>query len=95
MEFDPVFLSNFNFRNPDTFKINITTSGLEEVRAVLQYQLLHKHALIIATRLNSLIIDSYDRAQSEFNIFQDSNVAIPNSIIDYKQFITSSTVPIN
>jgi len=36
-EFDPILLSNFNFRNPDAFKFNILTSGLEEVRAVLQY----------------------------------------------------------
>jgi len=34
-EFDPVLLSNFNFRNPDSFKLNILTSGLEEVRAIL------------------------------------------------------------
>ena len=39
-EFDPVLLSNLNFRNPDAFKINIITSGLEEVRAILSYQLL-------------------------------------------------------
>ena len=51
-EFDPCLLSNFNFRNPDTFKLNITDAGLEEVRAVLMYQLLQKHLLIIATRQN-------------------------------------------
>ena len=34
-EFDSGLLSNFNFRNPDTFKLNILTSGLEEVRAIL------------------------------------------------------------
>jgi len=36
-EFDPALLTNFNFRNPDSFKINILSSGLEEVRAVLHY----------------------------------------------------------
>ena len=39
-EYDPSLLANFNFRNPDTFKLNITDAGLEEVRAVLTYQLL-------------------------------------------------------
>lgn len=39
-EFDPSLLSNFNFRNPETFKLNITSAGLEEVRGVLMYQLL-------------------------------------------------------
>ncbi len=51
-EFDPTLLANFNFRNPDTFKLNITTAGLEEVRAILMYQLLQKHLLIVATRTN-------------------------------------------
>jgi len=36
-EFDPALLSNLNFRNPDAFKFNIITSGLEEIRAILTY----------------------------------------------------------
>lgn len=35
VEFDPKLLSNFNFRNPDSLKINLFTSGLEEIRAIL------------------------------------------------------------
>ena len=34
-EFDILLLSNLNFRNPDSFKINMLTAGLEEVRAIL------------------------------------------------------------
>ena len=41
-EFDLNLLSNFNFRNPDTLKLNITDAGLEEVRAILIYQLMQK-----------------------------------------------------
>lgn len=36
-EFDPNLISNFNFRHPDAFKMCITTSGVEEVRAALTY----------------------------------------------------------
>jgi hypothetical protein len=36
-EFDPALLSNLNYRNPDSLKVNILTSGLEEVRAILNY----------------------------------------------------------
>lgn len=39
-EFDSNLLSNLNFRHPDAFKINILTAGLEEVRAILLYQIL-------------------------------------------------------
>ena len=36
-EFDNTLLSSLNFRNPDSFRLNILTSGLEEVRAILAY----------------------------------------------------------
>ena len=36
-EIDPVITSNLNFRNPDAFKMLITTSGLEELRCALHY----------------------------------------------------------
>ena len=58
-EFDPALLSNLNFRNPDSFKICALTAGLEELRAVLQYQLMQKNILIVATRMNALLIDYF------------------------------------
>jgi hypothetical protein len=82
-EFDPALLSNINFRNPDSFKINLFTSGLEEVRAILSYQLLQKHLLIVATRSNCLLTDSYQRAMSELSLIEKSKIAIPNSIVQY------------
>lgn len=81
-EFDPALLSNLNYRNPDSLKVNILTSGLEEVRAILNYQILQKHLLIVATRANSIIIDPYAKAFSELNIVQNAKIIIPNSIID-------------
>lgn len=81
-EYDPCLLSNFNFRNPDSFKLNITSAGLEEVRAVLIYQLLQKHLLIVATRLNQLIMDNSLKAISEINLLQSSSIATPNSTFD-------------
>lgn len=81
-EFDPCLLSNLNFRNPDTFKINITDAGLEEVRAVLMYQMLQKHLLIVATRMNQLLIDNSMKAISEINLLQNHQIATPNSTVD-------------
>jgi hypothetical protein len=82
-EFDPVLLSNFNFRNPDSFKYNILTSGLEEVRAILHYQLLQKHLLIVATRINALLIDSSVRALAELSLLEKKKIMIPNAIVRY------------
>lgn len=58
-EFDPALLSNLNFRNADSFKLCVLTSGLEELRAVLQYQIMQKHLLVVATRINQQVIDSH------------------------------------
>ena len=51
-EFDRNLLSTMNFRNPDSIKLCVTSAGLEELRAVLAYQLMQKHLLIIGTRMN-------------------------------------------
>lgn len=51
-EFDSSLLSNMNYKHPDSFKMSILTAGLEEVRAVLAYELMQKHLLIVATRMN-------------------------------------------
>ena len=39
-EIDPIIASNLNFRSADAFKIMILTSGLEEVRLILHYQMM-------------------------------------------------------
>ena len=56
-ELDPVIASNLNFRDTDAFKMLITDSGLEEARLVLHYQVMHKQALVVATRTNQLMVD--------------------------------------
>lgn len=94
-EFDPAILSNFNFRNPDAFKINILTSGLEEVRAILQYQLLQKHLLIVATRANALLLDSHVRALTELSLIEKKKIVIPNSIIRYNKILNRNFDTIN
>jgi len=94
-EFDPVLLSNFNFRNPDSFKFNVLTSGLEEVRAILHYQLLQKHLLIVATRINSLLIDSSVRALAELSLLEMKKIMIPNAIVRYQKVLNKSFDSIN
>ena len=58
-EYDVSLKSNINFRHPDAVKMLSTTSGLEELRAVLHYQLMHKQLLIVAVRTNQLMIDTH------------------------------------
>ena len=94
-EFDPTLLSNFNFRNPDAFKLNVLTSGLEEIRAILQYQMLQKHALIVATRLNQLLIDTAVRGSVELRLLEGKKITLPNSIVDYNRLVNRNFDSIN
>ena len=84
-EYDPGLLSNLNFRAPDALKLCVTTAGLEEVRAVLRYQLMQKHLLVVATRANQLLMDNCFKAISEVRLLEPEKAAekisIPNSTI--------------
>jgi hypothetical protein len=51
-EFDPTLISNLNFSDPEAFKALICPLGLEELRAVVRYEILNLHALVIAVRHN-------------------------------------------
>ena len=51
-EFDPSLRSHINFSDPDSFKMMICPTGLEELRAVLFYELMNLQTLIVATRTN-------------------------------------------
>lgn len=82
-EYDGMLKSNLNFRNPDAVKMLTTTSGLEELRGALHYQLMHKQILIIAVRMNQLLLDTHQRALSELEVAK-KGYGVPNSVIDYK-----------
>lgn len=79
-EFDQMLKSNLNFRNPDAVKMLICTSGLEELRGILHYQLMHKQLLIIGVRLNQLVIDTHQRALTELELAK-KGYSVPNSVI--------------
>jgi hypothetical protein len=69
-----------NFRSPDAVKMLTCTSGLEEVRALLHYQLMHKQLLIIAVRVNQVVIDTHQRALNELELAK-KGFCMPNSVI--------------
>ena len=51
-EFDPSLRSALNFADPECFKALILPLGLEELRAVVQYEVMNLQALIVATETN-------------------------------------------
>ena len=60
-EFDPSLMSAVNFSDPEAFKALVTPLGLEELRAVVRYELMNLHLLIVGCRHNQLILDNVNR----------------------------------
>jgi hypothetical protein len=58
MEFDKTLASIVNFSDPEAFKAQVTPVGLEEIRAVVRYELMNLHMLIVGTRHNQTILDN-------------------------------------
>lgn len=51
-EFDQKLRSSVNFTDPDCFKSLILPLGLEELRVVVQYEVMNLQCLIVAVRTN-------------------------------------------
>ena len=88
-EFEPMLKSNLNFRSADAYKMLICTSGLEELRGVLHYQLMQKQLLIIGTQMNQLLIDTHQRALTEIELVK-KGISLPNMIINVHNYISKS-----
>lgn len=68
-EFDPTLISNLNFSDPEAFKALICPLGLEELRAVVRYEVLNLQTLVIAARHNQILLDTCQRQISEIELF--------------------------
>lgn len=51
-EFDKLMASSVNFSDAECFKASITPLGLEELRCVVQYEIVNLQALVVAVRTN-------------------------------------------
>jgi hypothetical protein len=90
-EVDPSIKSNLNFRSPDAFKMMIMSSGLEEVRVILHYQMMQKQALIVATRVNQALMDTHLRALRELAMIKQEK-ALPNMVINLNCLYDAKTI---
>ena len=68
-EFDPTLTSILNFADPEAFKALVCPLGLEELRAVVMYEVMNLHGLVVAVRHNQIILDNCQRQLSEIELF--------------------------
>jgi hypothetical protein len=69
-EFDHKLRSSINFTDPECFKALILPLGLEEMRVVVQYEVVNLQLLIMATKSNQILLDNCQRKMCEIEFFE-------------------------
>lgn len=80
-EFDKSLTSWINFRDPLCFQSMLTSWGLEELRAVIHYQIMHMQVLVIAVRTNQEFLDPSVKIITELDLLK-KNWCLSNSAFD-------------
>jgi hypothetical protein len=94
-EFDPSLRSHLNFSDPDSFKMMICPTGLEELRVTLLYELMNLQTLIVATKTNQGLMDNSLRQIAEIDMFQKNLWGLGNPTYNYYARIQGSGVTEN
>ena len=80
-EFDPSLTTALNFSDPEAFKALICPLGLEELRAVVRYELTNLNLLIVASRTNQILLDNAQRKLCEIDLFE-KGFAVANPVFN-------------
>lgn len=80
-EFDATLKSSLNFSDPECFKALVLPLGLEELRAIVAYEVMHLQLLIVATRTNQVLLDNSLRKACELR-FLDEGFAVANPVLN-------------
>lgn len=67
-EVSPVLTENLDLKSPTCFRMMILPLGLNELKAVTEYQVMHKHLLIVSSLLNQAAVDKWERQVAEIEI---------------------------
>lgn len=87
MEFDEELKANLDLRSESCIKALMTDLGVEEMRAVLHYQVMQQQLLTVAVMNNQALIDGPQKGLVELELLQgkalsEAPISVPNSVID-------------
>jgi hypothetical protein len=80
-EYDESLRSSINMSDPECFKALILPMGLEELRAVLAYEVMNLQTLIVATRTNQILLDTSQRKLVEIELLEEG-ITLPNPVLN-------------
>lgn len=62
-----------NFGSVQAIKSLILKCGLEEIRAITQYEVMNKQMLLVAIQINQAAIDKWEKQICEIELARDSS----------------------
>lgn len=72
-ELDSKLKANFDFSSISALKQTLLPWGIEELRAIYSYQILHKHLLTIGVQINRNLLDKPEKQIAEIEVFRGCN----------------------
>lgn len=70
-ELDSKLKANFNFSSIISVRKLMLPWGIEELRAIYAYQVMHKHLLVIGVQINQHLLDKSQKSIAEIELYRD------------------------
>ena len=69
----------------------MTDLGVEELRAILHYQIMQQQLLTVAVKTNQLLLDGPMKGLKELRLLKERDIVVPNSFINIHNLMLSAT----
>ena len=80
MEFDTTLSANLDFKSDSCIKALFLDLGVEELRAILHYQVMQQHLLIVAVKTNQFLLDGPQQGLAELDLIEQHQITVPNAV---------------
>lgn len=96
-EFDATLGASLDFRSESCIKALMTDLGVEELRAVVHYQLMQKQLLAVAVMRNQALMDGPQQGLVELELLARSKnpIAVPGAMVNLKDVLSRAVDGVN
>jgi hypothetical protein len=70
MEFDSTLCANLDFKSESCIKALFLDLGVEELRAILHYQVMQQHLFTVAVKINQFLMDGPQQGLVELDLLE-------------------------
>jgi len=91
VEFDHTLSAKMDFSSESCIKSLLTDLGVEELRAILHYQIMQQQLLTIAVKFNMLLAEGPQRGIKELELLNEYDITVPNAIINIYDLFSTNT----